>query len=342
MNAFLIALVPFLAVAPASVTTVRPELPPAHETLRLPARTAPAEQAEIFSRATGIVRERRVDIGDTVKAGDILAVIDAPEVRRSVERAAAGVTQARARAELAAAALERAQAMSKNRVIAAETLDERQAAFKTTEADLLAAQAELKRWEEQERFLTIIAPFDGIVSARRIDRGDHIRGDQSTAGHGLFEIVRLDTLRVEVNAPPSAALRLKVGQKAAVDFPELPGRSFEAVVARSSGVLDPASGTMRFELSLNNPNLTLPAGLTGTAAIEVNSPAVVLVPTNGVVTRDGRPHIARLNSGVINFVPVEVGRNLGQKIEILSGITESDEIIISPNALWKEGDRPAS
>lgn len=334
--------VPLLATASepgAAAQIVRPEAPQESVPLRLPARTAPAEEAEIFSRATGVVGERRVDIGDRVKAGDILATIDAPEVTQRVARAQAAVAQAEARAELARLALQRAKAMSQNRVIAAETLDEREANAKIAEADLLAAKAELQRNQEEQNFLIIRAPFDGTVAARRIDRGDHIRGDQSQPGQGLFHLMRLDELRVELNAPPSAALRISAGQKATIEFPEMPGRSFDAVVSRLAGAIDRASGTMRVELILPNPEFALPAGLTGTATLHME-PAknLVQVPNNAIVVREGKPHVAKVASGRVSFVPVVVGRNLGNKIEVVSGLTSADAVIVSPNALLREGD----
>jgi RND family efflux transporter MFP subunit len=325
-------------VAAGGVKVVRPEQPPDTVALRLPARTVPAEHAEIFSRATGIVSERRVDIGDKVNEGDVLAVIDAPEVRLRVERAQAGVAQAEARATLARTALERARSMSRNRVIAEEALDERDAAAKTAEADLLAARADLHRTVEEQNFLTIRAPFDGVIAVRRIDRGTHIEGDQFQPGTGLFEVARLDELRVEVNAPPNAAIQLAPGQKASIEFPELAGRKFDAVVTRSARVIDTQSGTMRFELVLPNADLAIPSGLTGTATIQVPQDAGrLLVPTNAVTVRDGKPHVATVTDGRVRFVAVQTGRNLGTKVEILSGIKPEDSVITSPNALLSEG-----
>jgi RND family efflux transporter MFP subunit len=323
----------------ADSTLIKPEAEAAQQVMRLPVRTAPAEHAEIFSRATGIIAERRVDIGDRVAAGDVLAVIEAPEIPLGVERAEAAVAQAEARAALARTGLQRAREMAKSRVIAQEALDEREAGAKTAEADLLAAKAELHRAQELVKFLTIRAPFDGLIAARRVDRGDHIRGDQSQPGQGLFEVVRIDELRVEVNAPPSAALRIAPGQQAGIEFPEMPGRTFDAVVARSSGVIDRASGTMRFELALPNTGNPLPPGLTGTASLRLSAGAgVLLVPASAIVVRGGVPHVAKLEDGRIRYAPVTTGRNLEGKIEILGGVSVEDTLIPSPNALLADGD----
>lgn len=340
----LAALAVFGAVAadnnsPTEVTVVRPEPANGDAVIRLPGRTLPSQQASIYSRATGMVGERKADIGDAVKQGDVLAVIDAPEVRRSAEQARARIRQAEARAKVTAATRERARAMARNRVIAAEALDQSEADAEAAQAELQAAQAELARLEELISFQTIRAPFDGIVSARRIERGDHVQADQPRGGEALFQLVRLDELLVQVFAPPQAALRIAPGQKASLAFTELPGREFPAKVVRSSRVLDNATGTMRIELLLPNPDNILPAGLTGTASIDTGSSGRVLrVPVNALLVRDGRTQVARVRDGLLEFVDVRSGRNLGNTVEILEGVGDADQIVVSPNAMLREGE----
>jgi RND family efflux transporter MFP subunit len=326
------------ANAPA-VAVVRPVPADEATVVRLPGRTLPVQQASIFSRATGVVGERKADIGDRVKKGDVLAVIEAPEVSRSADQARAKVRQAEARARLAVATLDRARNMSRNRVIAAEALDTSESDAEATQGELQAMQAELARLEELISFQTIRAPFDGIVAERRIERGDHVQADQPRGGEALFHLVRLDELLVEVFAPPEAALRIAAGQKARLTFSELPGREFPAEVARSSRVLDTATGTMRIELLLPNPESLLPAGLTGTAEIDTGSGGRIFrLPVNALLIRDGRPQVARVRDGRLEFVPVSPGRNLGNTVEVLDGVSADDQIVISPNALLREGE----
>lgn len=332
---------PLFAQEKNGAKTVKPTRGEA-EVLRLPARTAPAEEAWLFSRATGIVKERCVDIGDRVKAGDVLAIIEAPEVIRQLEKARAGVGLATARADLARQALQRANSMKKDRVISAEALDERDADARVAEAELQSARAEVGRLEELEKFLTIRAPFDGRVAGRKSDRGDLIQGDQSGEDRWMFHLVRLNELRVVVNAPPSAALRLQIGQTASVEFAEIPARKFDATVARSSGVIDTTSGTMRVELLLPNGDLILPAGLTGLATLTAGEKnATLRIPTNALVTRDGTSKVARVVNGTVAFSAVKLGRNLGSTVEILEGVSAEDSLLVSPNALLREGEKIA-
>ena len=323
--------------APADVQTVRPEPADRGESVRLPARTLPSKQAYIYSRATGGVGERRADIGDAVKAGDILAVIDAPEQQRTLEEMRAKVLQAEAKAALARSTAERARTMARSRVIATEALDERESLAKTAEGELLAARAELAHLEELIAFQTIRAPFDAVVAGRRIEKGDQVQADQPRSGEWLFHLAKIDELLVEVFAPPAAALRIQPGQDAAIEFTELPGRKFPARVVRSSRVLDPTTGTMRVELLLQNPGNTLPSGLTGTAEITTGAAGgVLLVPGNAIFVQGGKAHVARVVEGRLDFTPVETGRDLGKRVEILSGLSPSDEIVLSPNALLRD------
>ena len=218
--------------------------------------------ATILTRATGIIRERRFEIGDVVKSDDALAIVDAPEIDRAVEAARANVEQAIARATNARSLSNRSSRLLKSEVVSEEESEQRQTAAVETAAAVRVAQAELARLEEQQRFSIVRAPFDGVISARNFDRGDHVRGDAASADGWLYQLERLDTLRFVINATPDLALRLARDNQATLHFGEFPGREFAARVAHSSRVFDTASGTMRMELLLENKDLAIPAGLT--------------------------------------------------------------------------------
>ncbi|MEY2878459.1 MAG: hypothetical protein RLZZ15_839, partial [Verrucomicrobiota bacterium] len=208
------------------------------------------------------------------------------------------------------------------------------------DAALRIARADLARLEEQKNFATVRAPFDGVISARNFDRGDRVRGDSATAEGWLYYLVRLDTLRFVLNATPDLALRVSGDTRAKLRFNEFPGRTFTATVSRSSRVFDPAAGTMRLELLLENPDLALPAGLTGNATFEVAPTAgTYLVPTNTLVTRAGQFSLATVTAGKVAFVEVIAGRNLGATVEVTSAaLSATTAVIINPNALLRPGD----
>lgn len=337
---------PLLFVASAfaqEATTVRTVAPaPATEarTFDLPGRTEPIEQARIFSRATGTVKERPVDIGDRVKAGDTLAVIDIPDIEREIEAAKASVDQAVAKAEIARSTSNRTAGLLNSQAVSKEEAEQRQASAAELEAGVRAAKAEVGRLEELQNFAVVKAPFQATIAARRIDRGDFVRGDSATTSEWMFHIVRLNQLRFAVAATPDVALRLTPESEATVKFAELPGRNFPAKVSRSSKLFDTATGTMRVELLLENPDLALPAGLTGTVAFKlVPAPGTFLLPNNTLVLRDGKSFVSIVEDGKVKLIDVLPGRNLGPQMEVTSAALKPDSlVIVSPNAMLRPGD----
>lgn len=328
------------AADPATVKTTLPV--PATKTARyeVPGRTEPFESATIFTRATGVISERRYEIGDDVKAGDVLAVVSAPEVDRAVDAARASVEQARARAGNALSLSERSTRLLQSQVVSKEETEQRQTTASETASAVRVAEADLAKLEEQQRFSTVTAPFDGVISARNFDRGDLARGDAAPTTGWLYQLDRLDTLRFAVYASPDLALRLGKEKEARVEFREFPGRTFTAKLAHVSRVFDTASGTMRVELLMDNKDKALPAGLTGTATFEVTPLSnTFLVPTNALISREGRNLVAIADDGKVRFVKVMPGRNFGRNVEVMSeGISAQTPVILNPNAMLQEGD----
>lgn len=324
----------------STVKTVAPAKATKASAFEVPGRTEPIESATIFTRATGIVKERRFEIGDVVKPGDVLAIVDAPEIDRAVEAAKAGVDQTMARAANSQNLSDRSSKLLKSEVVSKEETEQRQLAAVEMAAGVRVAQAELARLEEQQRFSIVRAPFEGVISARNFDRGDHVRGDAASAEGFLYRINRLDTLRFVVNATPDLALRLGGGGEARVRFGEFPGREFSAKLAHASRIFDLDSGTMRVELLLENKDMLLPAGLTGTATFQVNpTQGTYLVPTNALVVREGKNMVMIVEDGKVRFVKVLPGRNFGRDIEVASDqLSEAAAVVLNPNAMLREGD----
>lgn len=323
----------------AQVRTVAPIAATQAQAYEVPGRTEPLESATIFTRATGIIRERMFDIGDPVKAGDVLAVIDAPDIDKAVDAARAAVEEASAKAKIAGRISKRSNNLAEINAVSREIAEQRSADGDGANAALRAAQATLARLEEQQRFATVRAPFDGVIAARNFDRGDRVRGDSSTAEGWLYRMVRLETLRFVINATPDLTFRLTPESGATIHFNELPGRSFQAKVARSSRTFDTASGTMRVELLLENKQGELPAGLTGTAHFSLPaSKGTYLLPANAIVLRSGKPNIATVADGKVKFLEVTTGRNFGTQLEAQSADLTTDlKVILNPNAMLSEG-----
>lgn len=328
------------AQEPLAVRVVTPKPAESSRSFDLPGRTEPIEQARIFSRATGTVKERPVDIGDRLKAGDTLAVIDTPEIDRELDAARAAVDQAEARAKIARSTADRSANLAEAKAVSKEQSEQREASAAELDAALRMARAEVGRLEELQKFAVVKAPFQGTVLARRIDVGDFVRGDSATTAEWAFHLARINQLRFAVAATPDIALRLKADTEASLRFPELPGRSFPAKVTRSSNAFDTTTGTMRVELVLDNADFTLPAGLTGTASFKLPpAPGTYLLPNNALVLREGKSLVALVEEGKVKFIDVLPGRNLGPQMEVTSAALKPDsQVIVSLNAMAREGD----
>lgn len=325
---------------PSPVRTVNPQALTEERVYTVPGRTEPVESATLFTRATGIVEARRADIGDVVRQGDVLLQVAVPDLDRAVEAARASVEEARARAENGEALAARAESLFASQAIAQEELEQRRTAAVELRARVRVVEAELARLEEQQRFAMVRAPFDGVVVARNIERGDRVRGDASTAEGWLFRLARVDELRFVINAAPDLALRVSQGDEAVVQFTEYPGTNYRARVTRSSRAFDSTAGTMRLELALPNPDLALPAGLTGSARFTLRTdPKTLLVPTNTVFNRDGQDFLAVVEADKVAFLPVSTGRNRGALLEVRADeLSPGTAVIVNPNALLRPGD----
>jgi RND family efflux transporter MFP subunit len=332
---------PSPAAAPAMVVRVAMPQPIATaDAVEVPGRTEPVESARIFTRATGIVRERRCDIGDRVEAGALLAIVDVPELDRAVVAAEAQLEQAKVRAAQAEAEAARAAPLVDARVVSREEAQRRQAEAAAAAAAVRVADAELARLRELQGFATVKAPFAGVVAARNFDRGDRVRGDQAGVEGWLYELVRLDELRFVLPAAPELALRLGDAPLPVVRFREFPGRTFAATAVRQSRVFDATTGTMRVELRLANAALLLPAGLSGEAVFALPPlPGGLLVPNNALQLRAGVPTLAIVRDGRIALLAVATGRTRGLQVEVAHAeLLATTPVVVNPNALLRPGD----
>ncbi len=327
------------AAAVPEVTTVKATAAGADNELRLPARAEAGESARLFARATGILAERLVDLGDSVEKGQVLARISAPEIDQSLREAEAGLIQAKADEELARVNFERAQSLIGSGAIPKELHSEREAAYAVAKASRAAATARVAGARERQSFQVVRAPFAGVISARNVERGDRVVGDSAAAATPLFELVALDPLRVVVDVPQSAVLQVAPGLRAEVRFPEL-AETVEAEVVRTSRRISGTAGGMRVELRLPNADGRLPDGMVGEVVLRVpRAQAVALVPISAVMQGAGGAQVATIDADVLAHRKVVTGRNLGSTIEILKGVAPGDTVIVSPNALLQPGTR---
>lgn len=329
------------ASALPEVLTVQAKAADAAFDLSLPARAQAGESAQLYARATGFVSERKVELGDKVDAGQVLATISAPEIDQSVREARALLAQTAADQELAKVNYDRAQALIGTGAVSKEYFSDRKGNYDVAVAARNAAQARLTSALERQSFQSVRAPFAGVVVARNVERGDRVVGDSASSTVPMFEIAVLDPLRVVVDVPQNVSMQIQNGLEADVSFPELPGQVFKAQVARSARTLSRDAGVMRTELRLPNPDSRIPAGMVGSARLHLPrvAPAVVL-PVSTVIQRATGVQVVTLKAdSTLSYRDVTLGRNLGNEVEVLTGIQAGDTVVLAPNALLADGNK---
>jgi RND family efflux transporter MFP subunit len=293
--------------------------------LTLPANIEAFQETVIYPRVNGYVAKWLVDIGDNVQAGQLLAEIETPEIDQQL-------AQGRANFEIARVTVQRWKDLASKRVVAPQEFDEKAAAYE-------AAQANVRQLERTQGFKQIIAPFAGKITSRRVDVGALVSIGSGNAGTPLFGIAQTDPLRVYVYVPQTNAPSVHEGLTAKVLVQEFPGRDFEGTVTRTAGALDPASRTMQAEVQVPNHDGTLYSGMYGQVKFvlqDENAPLVI--SANAVAFRVQGPQVATVSDDArIHWQTVQVGRDFGTQIEVLTGLEENAKVVINPTDDLQEG-----
>jgi len=306
--------------------------------LDLPARLEAYSQAQIYSRVPGYLKEWTADIGAPVKAGQFLAEIDAPDLDQQIMQAQAGVASATANANLSNLTLQRGQSLVQSGAVSKQDIDQRSADFANKSGLVKSAQANLDMLRVLEKYKRLVAPFDGLVTARSTDVGALI----SAGGGGppLFVVSDTRKLRVLVNVPQNYVPSILMGTKAQVSVPEYPGRTFSATLEASARSVELASGTTRMLLVVDNASGELMTGAFANVRLELPHPEVATnVPASALIFDQGGLRVATI--GLDNRVvlkTVTVARDLGKVVEIATGLTAEDRVIESPPDGIAHGD----
>ena len=319
----------------------------------LPATTAAFAQANIFARASGYIDKRNVDIGDNVKAGELLAHITAPEIEHQIQQAQASIgqsqavlQQAQANAELANVTWGRDKPLvqqgwvtKQQGSVDEQTLQAQQAAVGVAQQNLAAQQAQLKVLQQQQDYQSVVAPFDGTITQRNIDVGSLVQAD-ATTGTFMFTIMQSNVIRTYVHVPQDAAFGLEPGVGAKVRVPEIPGREFPAKVTRVADALEPNTRTLLTEVDIPNPDGALSPGIY--CAVELDIPRKVpslTVPADAVVFNADGLRVAVLENGTAHFHKIAVTRDLGTAVEVSEGVKPGDQVVLNPPVNLAEGDK---
>jgi RND family efflux transporter MFP subunit len=293
--------------------------------LVLPGTFQAIKQTTIYPRSNGYVESWKADIGDNVQAGQLLAEIATPEVDQQL-------AQARAQEEIAKVTADRWRDLVQKSVVSKQEYDQNQKAYE-------AAKANLQQLEKIQGFQQILAPFAGKISARNIDVGTLVTAGTGNSGTPLFNLVQSDVLRVYVFAPQENAPSIHEGLAAKILLEEYPGQEFNGKVTRTAGALDPQSRTMQVEVQVPNHDGKLYAGMYGEVKfLLVDQNAPIVVPANAFLFRKEGPQVATIeNKDRIHWQNIRVGRDFGDRIEVIDGLKENSKVVMNPTDDLREG-----
>ncbi len=324
------------ALAVPTVDVMSPEPAKAAAPLLFSGEVKALSEAAIYARANGYVRRWLVDIGAHVEQGQLLAELETPEIERDLAHARAERAQAEAAFALSQTTAKRWKEMLAAKTISAQETDEKLADVSLKKATVEAANANVQRLEEMVGFSKITAPFSGTVTMRTLDVGQLVAAG---AGRELFRIAQADRLRVFVRVPQNYARSVVVGQAADVAFTELPGQTFEGKIVRTAGSLDASSRTLLTELEVDNAKGKLLAGSYAQVRFrDVKPDAVLTIPANALLFRIEGAMVGVVGADHrVALRKVTLGRDFGQTVEVLSGISAADHVVINPPDSLVEG-----
>jgi RND family efflux transporter MFP subunit len=324
------------------VSVVKVTTAPSNPTVILPGTLQPTLTTAIYARTSGYIGRILVDIGSRVSAGDLLAVIDAPDLDQQVVQARGIVAQSRAALQLAAAEYARWKALMAGGAVTADELDQKTAAFNMATATLNANEADLRRLLHLQDYERVVAPFTGVITQRNVDPGALVgtTGSANTAlaaGSGsatgsLLQIAKVDSLSVYVNVPEEYSMGLRVGTAAVVTVPQLPGDTLQGRVTKTSRSLDPTARTLLTEVDVANKTGFYLPGMYAQVqmrVVQVAEPIQLLA--TALVIRAGPPQVVMVRSdSTVQFQNVQLGRDHGAWIEVTGGLASGSTVVVNP------------
>ncbi|HWN77873.1 MAG TPA: efflux RND transporter periplasmic adaptor subunit [Bradyrhizobium sp.] len=329
------------------------EANPATVSVTLPGTTAAFAAANIFARATGYIAKRNVDIGDRVKAGDLLAALAVPELDHQISQNEAtldqlksALQQAHANRDLAQVTWNRDSPLVQKGWVTPQqgdtdrlNLDARAAAVAVAEANIASQENLLKVLQQNRDYASVVAPFDGVITQRNVDVGSLVQGN-AASGTFMFEMMQDNVIRVWVYVPQDSAFGVAPGIDAVIRVPELPDRAFSGKVTRIADALQSGTRTLLTEIDITNPDRALAPGIYCTVELHIprKTPSL-LVPADAVIFNRNGIQVAVVNNGKAEFRKVKVKRDLGTRVEVDSGVMAGDQVILNPPVTLVDGGK---
>jgi RND family efflux transporter MFP subunit len=320
------------ALATPTVAVIHAQRSAPQQEIVIPGNVQAYSDAPIYARTNGYLQHWYVDIGAHVKKGQLLADIDTPEVDQQLQQAQADLSTAEANHRIAEITANRYQDLLKTDSVAKQDVDNAVASMQATQAQVQAAQDNVKRLEDLQSFEKIYAPFDGVITQRNIDIGDLINAGSGAPAQELFHISSTKTLRVYVSVPQIYSTAARPGIKAYLTLPEFPNRKFPGTLVRTANAITPASRTLLIEVDVGNPDGRLLPGAYAEVHIAIPGKAsTYIVPIATLIFRSQGIQLATVDDGRhARLISVTLGRDFGTRVEVVSGITDQDAIVVNP------------
>jgi RND family efflux transporter MFP subunit len=319
-------------VAVTAVSVVQPKAATPAQEIILPGNVQPFITSPIYSRTNGYLKKWYFDIGAHVKKGQLLAVIETPEVDQQLQQARSNLLTAKANLELASITKTRYQGLLKKNAVSQQDVDNAVGTYNANKAIVEADQAAVDQFEALVSFEKIYAPFDGVITARNTDIGDLINsGSNSNVKTDLFHMAQPGTLRVYVNVPEEYSQGIKVGMPGDLVLAEFPGRKFQGKLVRTADAINVTTRTLLIEIDVDNPTGTLLTGSYAEVHLAVPTQAsTFIIPVNTLIFRSEGLHVGVVEDGKVVLSPVTAGHDFGNQIEVVSGVKAGDQIILNP------------
>jgi RND family efflux transporter MFP subunit len=315
-----------------SVNVIYPTPSTLSSEIALPGNTQAYMDTPIYSRTNGYLKSWYFDIGAHVRKGQLMAQIETPEVDQQLQVAQADLKSAQANLDLANTTSTRYQNLLKTNSVSKQETDVAMSDASAKKAAVDASMANVRRLEQLQSFENVYAPFDGIVTARNTDVGRLISAGQNTTPQELFHLAAIGKLRVYVSVPEGYSAAIKDGGKATLTLDEYPGRSFEGTIARNSNAIDQSTRTLNVEVDVDNPKGELLPGAYVFVHFKVPEHAAsLMIPSNTLLFRAEGLRVGVVHDGRVQLVPVKIGKDAGATVEIASGLTTNDAVILDPS-----------
>jgi RND family efflux transporter MFP subunit len=316
----------------ASVTVVQPKQASPTEEVTLPGATQPFVYSPVYARTNGYLVKWFHDIGARVKKGELLAVIDTPELDKQLEQARADLESAKSNLSLAKTTADRWQGLVKTRSVSQQSTDQAVDTHNAMQSSVNSSAANVRRLEDLVSFEKVYAPFDGVITARNTDTGWLIDAGANSPGKELFQLAQTGTLRVFVAVPQVYSRAAQIGATATLTLDEFPNQTFRGKITRTSSSIDMASRTLNTEIDVDNPAGQLLPGAYVHVHLKLPTQArSLIIPSNTLLFRSEGLRVGVVRNGQAQLTPISIGVDYGSTVQVTSGLNQADQVIINPS-----------